>query len=209
MPNCDGLQASRLIRELPSSIPIIALTASFVPEDHDKAMEVGMSDVLTKPAKLGSIQAAIEQARARATSGQTGRMFCICADDNPTNISVLEAMLSHLDIDLLPAADGHEVVGLVRKHGDQAQCACVFMDLTMPNCDGLQASRLIRELPSAIPIIALTASIMPEDHDKAREVGINSVLTKPANLSQIQEQLLLAGAVKKAPKLASCSAPEL
>ncbi len=61
MPEMDGLSATRRIRELGMSIPIIALTANAMPEDRKHCMEAGMTDYLCKPIRAEALAETIER----------------------------------------------------------------------------------------------------------------------------------------------------
>ena len=68
----------------------------------------------------------------------------------------------------------------------------VLMDVQMPVMDGLTATREIRKDPrlAALPVIALTAGVLPEEREAALEAGFNDVLNKPLDLQQVQARLL-------------------
>jgi signal transduction histidine kinase/CheY-like chemotaxis protein/HPt (histidine-containing phosphotransfer) domain-containing protein len=105
----------------------------------------------------------------------------LLAEDNPTNQEVAIAILGKLgypNVDTVP--NGAEAIkSLERKPYD-----LVFMDLQMPELDGLSATRLIRAQGAAvlnpqIPIIALTAHALHGDHEKCMEAGMNDYISKP------------------------------
>ncbi len=98
----------------------------------------------------------------------------LVAEDNESNYMLIKAILGrtyHLE----HANDGMEAVTMYENfHPD-----LILMDLKMPNLNGLDATRIIRELSSEVPIIALTAYAFEHDNEAAREAGCNSFLTKP------------------------------
>jgi CheY-like chemotaxis protein len=68
----------------------------------------------------------------------------------------------------------------------------IFMDVNMPEMDGYDTTRLIRQMPEPfckIPIIALTADAMQEDKEKCIAVGMNDYISKPFRLDEIEEVL--------------------
>jgi CheY-like chemotaxis protein len=89
------------------------------------------------------------------------------------------------------AADGFEAVEKAR----QFQPAVILLDLNMPQMDGFEAARRLKEddQTRAIPLIAVSANAVPEYEEKARSAGFESVLTKPVPpqklLSEIQRVL--------------------
>ncbi len=110
----------------------------------------------------------------------------LVVDDSSTNRFVMTNLLRKQGFQVDEACDGTEAVTAVKtQHYD-----LVFMDIAMPEKDGLQATREIRALDpplSHIPIIAVTSSTLAEDQRKAAEVGMNDYLIKP-----IQKDDLLA-----------------
>ncbi|MCS7025547.1 MAG: ATP-binding protein [Bryobacteraceae bacterium] len=110
----------------------------------------------------------------------------LVADDHPVNQRLLAAQLKQLGCTAVIARNGAQAVELVRKQ----RFDLVLMDGSMPELDGFDATRQIRSLSSAVrdvPIIGVTASGYPEDIRKALAAGMNDVLQKPFDLSQLRE----------------------
>jgi CheY-like chemotaxis protein len=115
----------------------------------------------------------------------------LLADDNETNIRLLQEYLRARGYAVTVARDGYEALALV----NQVQPRLILMDIQMPRLDGLAAIRRLRALPaySATPIIALTALAMPGDRERCLGAGATAYLAKPVSLRtlvQIIEQLL-------------------
>lgn len=118
------------------------------------------------------------------------------AEDNAINAMVAKKFLEGWGAYLELAKDGKEVIQLWRA-GD---FDLILMDLRMPEMDGVEATRYIRESNSEkadIPILALTASAMLEEQNEIFEAGMNEYVSKPFNpeelLSKIRKQLLARG----------------
>jgi CheY-like chemotaxis protein len=119
-------------------------------------------------------QAPVVASPASSASG----LVVLVVDDNPVNLAVARALVSRAGYQVQTATNGRDALVAV-----QAQTfAAVLMDVMMPEMDGLEATRQIRALDSPardVPIIALTASAMPEELAACRAAGMNEVLTKP------------------------------
>ncbi|KAI9142709.1 hypothetical protein BKA69DRAFT_239319 [Paraphysoderma sedebokerense] len=113
----------------------------------------------------------------------------LIVDDNPINRKVAVKLLNHLGFkNLDTAVNGLEAVQMIQEHPD---IKIVFMDISMPICDGLSATRKIQtELSRSPPwIIAMTASAMMEERKMCFENGMNDFLPKPVNRNDLFEVL--------------------
>lgn len=108
----------------------------------------------------------------------------LLAEDNDINRLLGEALLRKLGHETVLAVDGTEAVTAARSGGFDA----ILMDLHMPGLDGFSAIAAIRKEEKArggtpIPILVVTADVMPAAREKAEELGVIGYLTKP--LSQV------------------------
>jgi CheY-like chemotaxis protein len=88
---------------------------------------------------------------------------------------MLEIFLSPAGFDISIASNGTEAVEKFRSFNPDI----VFMDLIMPEKDGFEATREIKQINGDIPVIALTASIVDSVKEQALEAGVNDFMTKP------------------------------
>ena len=102
-------------------------------------------------------------------------------EDNLINQEVIKEQLTGLGINITLANNGQEAVDEVR----EKTFDIVLMDVQMPVMDGYTATREIRQLGNAVPIIALTAAAMFEDKQKALASGMNDHLSKPFKEAEI------------------------
>jgi len=107
------------------------------------------------------------------------------------NREIIEALLEGTGVEIDFALDGAEAV---EKFSSAPNAyGLIFMDIQMPSMDGYEATRRIRSsgLPQAdkIPIIAMTANILPEDIELCLAAGMNCHLGKPINIDEIVARL--------------------
>ncbi|SHJ98116.1 PAS domain S-box-containing protein [Tangfeifania diversioriginum] len=100
----------------------------------------------------------------------------LVAEDDEISFTLLEIMLSKENYKLIKADNGNEAVEMVRQNPD---IDVVIMDVKMPEKDGLEATREIRQFNKKIPVIAQTAYALSGDKEKALEAGCNDYISKP------------------------------
>lgn len=109
----------------------------------------------------------------------------LLVEDNKINQLVAKDNLESFGLEVTIADNGQKAVEMA-KNGSYD---LIFMDLQMPVMDGFEASRLIREFDTEIPIVALSAAAMQLDKELTREAGMNDHISKPINPSKLQEIL--------------------
>jgi CheY-like chemotaxis protein len=112
----------------------------------------------------------------------------LLVDDDARNIFALSSVLERRGMRVLTATTGSEAITLAEATPD---LAIVLMDIMMPEMDGYQTMRVIRERPEfrRLPIIALTAKAMKGDREKCLEAGASDYLAKPVNTEQLLSAL--------------------
>ncbi|HWB52223.1 MAG TPA: response regulator [Stellaceae bacterium] len=196
MPKLDGLSLARLIRGQPAlaAMRLVLATSSPSPEVERQATACGIAAVLTKPCPPSTLLAAVASPpealaaaagmvaptvdpAAKAAIGAGMRV--LVAEDNKVNQVVVKQMLEKLGCRVDAVANGLEAVEAVRL----APYHMVFMDVQMPEMDGLAATAAIRALHMPdrrdVWIIALTANAFSEDQRRCLAAGMNDFLAKP------------------------------
>lgn len=123
-----------------------------------------------------------------------GLIKTLVVDDNPVNLKVLSRMLTQIGISSTQANNGREAYELVLKASKTEEpFQLIFMDIWMPELNGLEASEKIRKEAASsttLPyIIALTACVMPGDRDKCIEAGMNGYVSKPIRKEELEASI--------------------
>ena len=113
----------------------------------------------------------------------------LIVDDNPVNLELVQAMLEPFDINIETACDGVEAVEAAARTAFDV----ILMDIQMPKMDGVTATRQIRAMASPgaprIPIIAMTANVLPEQVAQFLSSGMDDHIGKPINPQQLLQSL--------------------
>lgn len=130
-------------------------------------------------------------ATAQPTTRRPAAKRLLLAEDNVVNQMYAEALLTRLGYEVRIASNGREAVDLWLTDGP---FDCILMDYHMPVLDGYEATRLIRHREAQsgnhrTRIVAVTASVMPEDRADALERGMDAVLGKPFSPQELEEVL--------------------
>ncbi|OHE95550.1 hsp90-like protein [Colletotrichum orchidophilum] len=160
----------------------------------------------TPKAKRNTKQQMAAIDRAMATkANQEGKLRVLVADDNSTNIEVVSKMLKLEDVyDVTIAKDGQEAYDLVKANMDKNQgFDVIFMDIQMPNLDGLQSTKLIRKMGYKAPIVALTAFSEESNVRECMESGMDEFLSKPIRRPALKQVLKKFATIPEEPETAS------
>jgi two-component system, cell cycle response regulator DivK len=105
------------------------------------------------------------------------RKRVLVVDDNELNLKLMTYLLATEDVDIATACDARRAKLAV----DELKPDLVLLDLQLPDMDGLQLTRLLRDDPSTadLMIVAVTAYAMKGDEERARAAGIDHYVTKP------------------------------
>ncbi len=222
MPGMDGASLGRAIQADPhlKDLRMVMLTALSARGDAKRFEEIGFSGYLTKPVRLQDLFSVLTialgdstgVARPLATRHSTREVLpnfkgskarILIAEDNVTNQQVALGILKNLGLHADAVANGREAVDALKT----IPYDIVLMDIQMPEMDGYEAARAIRNpqtgLPNpAVPIIAMTANAMQGDRNTCLEAGMNDYVAKPISPRALAEAL-----AKWLPKIAESAPP--
>lgn len=128
--------------------------------------------------------AADELERAARSALVSQPLHVLAVDDVPTNRRLIAAMLERHGHSCDVAADAREALRMIRA----ARYDAVLMDVQMPAIDGLEATRMIRALPppvGQVPVIAVTAHVLPEQRAAFLAAGMAAVIEKPVATNEL------------------------
>jgi signal transduction histidine kinase/CheY-like chemotaxis protein len=229
MPGLDGIETGKRIHALPNIVvrpQLVMVTAYGREEVLKQAEENAFANVLIKPVTPSMLfDSAVEllgadhekayetQAGPAIELGRLRDARVLLVEDNELNQEVALALLqdAHMSIDL--AQNGEVAVNMVNHN----KYDLVLMDMQMPVMDGITAAKAIRSKPQfrALPIIAMTANVMPADREKCIEAGMNDHVAKPIDPDELFTALLRwikprdggSPAKESAPPISSLPAP--
>ena len=197
MPEMDGVTLAGRVRDGGWLLPIVLLSSN-PGAVRDAPRADALTAILQKPLLRSDLyrrlQALTAPAELEATAVPVqpvgGRLMrVLAAEDNRTNQLVFRKMVKDMTIDLTFANNGREAVDLFQSWKPDM----IFMDISMPEMDGREASRAIRTLElhlgGHVPIVALTAHAMDGDEDGILAAGIDRYLTKPLRKNAIAEAI--------------------
>ena len=120
-------------------------------------------------------------------SDETRKSRILIADDNPTNVELLEAYLSDLDCDIAVAVDGRDTLEKV----EQFQPDLILLDIMMPKLSGFEVCKLLKENPetSGIMILMVTALNELGDIERGVAAGTDDFLSKPVNKVELLKRV--------------------
>lgn len=121
------------------------------------------------------------------STGDFGKKNVLVVDDNPANLDIIETFLKDESFTLFKAYSGKEALSII----EDTHLDIILLDLQMPEMNGFQISRIIREREGNtgrhIPIIAMTAYVLNEEYDECILSGMDDCLTKPFNSNEISD----------------------
>jgi len=201
MPEIDGIATIKRIRsEIGADTPILLISAYDWSDIEEKAKEAGANGFVSKPlfrstlydklnALMGKESKSLEP--EDDTSDLNG-LHILIAEDNDINWEIISAMLAMFGITTDRAENGKICVDKVRT-AEKGFYDLVFMDVQMPEMNGLDATRAIRKLtdPAAasIPIVAMTADAFSENVTECLNAGMNGHIAKPVDVKLVIKEI--------------------
>ncbi len=201
MPDIDGLETiSRIRSEINTSIPILLVSAYDWSDIEDKAKEAGANGFVSKPLFRSTLYDKINDLIGKESTSQEPEddysdlqgLHILIAEDNDVNWEIISAMLSMFGITTDRAENGRVCVDMMSKAAEGSY-QLIFMDVQMPEMNGLDATRAIRKLEnpwaSSIPIVAMTADAFSENVMECLNAGMNGHIAKPIDIKLVIKEI--------------------
>lgn len=197
MPDVDGIETIRRIRsEVKSNVPILLISAYSWSDVEQEAKEAGVNGFLSKPLFRSTLYDRISEILGTETKSSEPEndysdlegMNILVAEDNDINWEIISTLLSMYGITTERAENGRVCLEKM-KSATQGQYSLIFMDIQMPEMNGLDATKAIRALDdpwaSSIPIVAMTADAFSENVTECLKAGMNGHLAKPIDIKLV------------------------
>ena len=201
MSGVDGVETIRRIRtEVDDNIPILLISAYDWSDIEDKAKAAGANGFVSKPLFRSTLYDKINDLTGKESVSQEPEddysdlqgLHILVAEDNDVNWEIISAMLSMFGITTERAENGRLCVERMRAAAEGSY-ALIFMDIQMPEMNGLDATRAIRKLDnpwaSSIPIVAMTADAFSENVTECLEAGMNGHIAKPVDIKLVIKEI--------------------
>ncbi len=187
----------RIERDL--DCPVLVISSGTDGDMNTRLIEQGAQHFISKPIKSAELYHALmqllepsEEEEPQAAELQLGRVnstvHVLAVDDNDANLKLILTLLESLGVRADGASSGEQALTMAQN----TNYDLIFMDIQMPNMDGLTATRHIRKTEAKdrhAPIIALTAHALAEEKQAMIDVGMDDYLGKPIDEDQLQKTL--------------------
>jgi CheY-like chemotaxis protein len=209
MPEADGLALMDTVRRRPefAGMKIIMLTSSATQEEERRARALGAVACLVKPVGPAELLRSVAQALGSWENVGLARqakkpeelvasreLRVLLAEDTPINQNVAKAMLATFGHTVAIANNGVEALSAL----DEEEFDVILMDVQMPEMDGVEATRIIREREREtgehIPIIAMTAHAMKGDRERFEAAGMDGFVPKPVTPKEMFDAMEMVAA---------------
>jgi CheY-like chemotaxis protein len=209
MPEMDGVELCQRLKadDRFRTMPVVMMTPIAEGGDARRWVELGVSESMTKPIVPSALFEAIARVRsgnpqlsgsilteAATTPLWSEQTRVLAVEDNQINQRVIQELLEQRGVEADLASNGIEALDVLVNASPDCPYTLVFMDCQMPEMDGYEATRQIRNGQAGdryrtIPIVAMTASAMKGDRDNCLEAGMSDYLTKPIDPQTLMSML--------------------
>lgn len=201
MPDMDGIEATRLIRErVGENVPILLISAYDWSDIEEAAHAAGADGFISKPLfrttlydKLSELLGRDDIRTEQADDGSDiAGMRILVAEDNDINWEIISMLLQMQGVEAERAENGRIALDRMAK-AEKGEFNMIFMDIQMPIMNGIEATKAIRALSDPwaanIPIIAMTADAFSENVAECLAAGMNGHIAKPIDMKLVLKEI--------------------
>ena len=201
MPELNGIDIVKRIRsEVDTRIPLLLISAYDWSDIEETAKEAGVNGFISKPLFRSTLYDKISEVVGRESSSaepeddysDLAGMRILIAEDNDINWEIISTLLGMFRIETERASNGRLCLERMQE-AEENSFDLIFMDIQMPEMNGLDASRSIRKLENnwaaTIPIIAMTADAFSENIAECMEAGMNGHIAKPIDIKLVIKEI--------------------
>ena len=192
LPAQSGWEILRKLRANPETEKIPIVICSGADPEQERQELAWVHHYLLKPISRDKLRGALQglpNISSLLNSARTGNIAkkILIVDDNQSNLRLVRDYLARKGFELETAEDGLAGVEAARIWNPDL----ILMDIQMPRMDGLEATRILKEIPALapIPVIALTALAMPGDQERCLEAGMDAYFSKPVRMRQLYQEI--------------------
>ena len=201
MPDMNGIETVRRIRsEIDENVPVLLISAYDTSEVEEEAKKAGANGFVSKPLFRSTLYDKISQllgkeiksAEPEDDYSDLDGVHVLVAEDNDINWEIINAMLGMFGVTAERAENGRVCVDKM-KEAEEGRYTLIFMDVQMPEMNGLDATKEIRKLEkpwaASIPIIAMTADAFSENVTECLNAGMNGHIAKPVDVKLVIKEI--------------------
>lgn len=177
MPEMNGVDASRKMKEINPEAPIILMTAYSDEDLLQSARQGGVHQIIHKPVRIDQLMEIITE----AADGQP----ILVVDDDADICDTLTKILKNQGYDVMTAGSGEEAITVTQSKA----CQMAFIDVKLPNIDGLETLLRLKEINPDLTVIMMTGfrNEVKDALDKAQEASAITCLYKPFDPAEAAE----------------------
>ena len=204
LPDMTGFELLERLRNDPMlcEIPIVVFTGKELNPDEERQLRAAAKSIVLKDVQsperlfdetalfLHRVVAEMPEAKRKMldqlhnSSDVLRKRKVLVVDDDARNIFALTTVLENHEMEVISATNGRHAIELIQQ---QTDVSVVLMDIMMPEMDGYETMREIRQDPQfgTLPILALTAKAMKGDREKCLAAGASDYIAKPVNTNEL------------------------
>jgi len=187
MPEMNGEEATRRIRDMGYTQPIIALTADVVGKDEQVFIDMGFDGLVGKPIDLENIERYLTYyIRDKYMSSTVVKPVILAIDDSPAALTMFSEILRS-DYRVLAARTGKTGLAILEKY----KVDLILLDIAMPELSGFDVMKLLKEKGYEIPVIIVTASDVARHQVEGMVLGAVDFLRKPLEKQTVLQRVKL------------------